>query len=61
MAITYYIVGLIGYALTALNAAGFAFDMAWVRGLSIPAVAVAVWFGVRWLRRTVMGARSEGG
>lgn len=55
-AITYYLVGLVGYGAKALKAAGVAVNADLVTGISIPLVAVAVALGVRQLRRAVTGA-----
>jgi uncharacterized membrane-anchored protein len=56
-AITYYVVGLIGYGAKAAKAAGAAVNADLVSGLSIPLVAVAVALGVRHVRRMVTGAQ----
>lgn len=58
-AITYYVVGLVGYGAKALKAAGVAVNADLVVGLSIPLVAVAVALGVRHVRRIVTGAHSR--
>jgi uncharacterized membrane-anchored protein len=55
-AITYYVVGLIGYGAKALRAAGRAVDVELVMGLSIPIVALLVAFGARFLRRRITRA-----
>jgi uncharacterized membrane-anchored protein len=55
-AITYYIVGLTGYAAKGLSAAGARLNPDLVMGLSIPVVLAAVTFGVRRLRRLVTRA-----
>ncbi len=52
-AITYYTVGLVAYALRALDAAGIHIDKDIGTGLAIPVVAVAVWFGLRRFRRSL--------
>jgi uncharacterized membrane-anchored protein len=44
-AITYYVVGLIGYAAKALHAKGYPLDYEWVEGVSIPIVLVLIGFG----------------
>lgn len=56
-AITYYTVGLVGYALRALDAAGLHVDKDIATGAAIPVVALLVWLGVRRLRRSL--ARDE--
>jgi uncharacterized membrane-anchored protein len=58
-AITYYLVGLCGYLFQALESAGVRIDKSIATGLSIPAIALGVWYGVRWFRRSL--ARAEGG
>ena len=55
-AITYYVVGLVGYGAKAVKAAGVAVDADLVTGISIPLVAIAIAFGVRHVRRVVTGA-----
>lgn len=52
-AITYYVVGLIGYAAKAVKAGGLAINVALVQGLSIPVVIVLVALGVRSIRKAV--------
>jgi uncharacterized membrane-anchored protein len=61
-AITYYVVGLVGYAAKALKSAGVVLDADLVMGISIPVVAVLAALGVRHIRRSVMRAeRSDAG
>ncbi len=50
-AISYYLVGLVGYAAKGVHAAGLAVPVDLVTGLSIPAVIVLVWYAVRRIRR----------
>ncbi len=52
-AISYYLVGLVGYAAKAVKVAGVALDVDLVTGLSIPVVVGLVGFGVWRLRRLV--------
>ncbi len=52
-AISYYLVGLVGYAAKAIKATGVALDADLVTGLSIPVVVGLVGFGVWRLRRLV--------
>ena len=52
-AITYYLVGLAGYAAKALKSAGYAVDPDIAMGLSIPLVALLAAFGIRYVRRSV--------
>jgi uncharacterized membrane-anchored protein len=52
-AITYYVVGLIGYAAKALHARGYDIDYEWVEGLSIPIVLVMIGVGTYLLKRRV--------
>lgn len=54
-AITYYLVGLVGYGAHALRASGVVLDVALTQGLAIPVVALAVWAGVRRVRRHLRG------
>ena len=51
-AITYYLVGLVGYAAKALKSAGYAIDPDIAMGLSIPLVALLAAFGIRYVRRS---------
>ena len=55
-AITYYIVGLVGYAAKGLHALGLHVSVEAVTAISIPVVAVAVAYGVRHARRIVSHA-----
>ena len=57
-AITYYVVGLIGYAAKGLKAAGVGLNPDLVMGLSIPVVALAAALGVRQIRRVVTRERA---
>lgn len=52
-AISYYLVGLVGYAAKGVKAAGLELDVDLVTGLSIPLVVGAVGFGVLRLRRHI--------
>jgi uncharacterized membrane-anchored protein len=52
-AISYYVVGLIGYGVKALKAAGVAVDPDMVTGAAIPIVAVVAALGIRHIRRVV--------
>lgn len=58
-AITYYLVGLVGYAARGLSAAGWSLDAELVMGVSIPVVAVIAALGIRYVRRTIV--RSQDG
>ena len=55
-AISYYVVGLIGYAAKATKAAGAAVNSDIVTGVAIPIVAVLAALGVRHIRRVVQRA-----
>ena len=59
-AITYYVVGLVGYAAKGLKAAGLAIDVELTVGVAIPVVAVLVALGVRSVRRSVARAERVG-
>ena len=52
-AITYYLVGLVGYAAKALKSAGYAVDAEIAMGVSIPLVALLAAVGIRYVRRSV--------
>jgi len=51
VAITYYLVGLIGYGLDAAEKAGAGVDKTLVQAVSIPFIAALIWIGIRRLRR----------
>jgi uncharacterized membrane-anchored protein len=57
-AITYYVVGLVGYAAKALKESGVHLSVELVTGASIPFVALTIWLAVRRVRRH-MGAEPE--
>ena len=57
VAITYYLLGLIGYLARALAAAGVPLQVDLVVGVAVLPVAALVWFGVRRVRRRVTKAR----
>lgn len=57
-AISYYVVGLIGYASRAVEAAGWHMPHDLLTGLAIPVVVGLVWLGIRRLRRHIV---AEGG
>ena len=59
-AISYYLVGLVGYAAKGLHAAGVPLSVELVTGVSIPLVLLAVWGGMRLLRRRLTRAGAEG-
>lgn len=52
-AITYYLVGLVGYLVDAANAAGAGLSKAVATGVAVPAAALAVWGLIHRLRRTI--------
>ncbi len=52
-AITYYLVGLVGYAAKALKSAGYAVDPDIAMGVSIPLVALLAAVGIGYVRRSV--------
>jgi len=52
-AITYYVVGLVGYAAKGLKAIGWHVDVELAMGLSIPVVALVTIIGVRHVRKVV--------
>ncbi len=52
-AVTYYIVGLVGYAAKAIKAGGVPLNTDLVMGISIPAVAAVVAYGVHRVRHSV--------
>ena len=58
-AISYYIVGLIAHAATALHGAGIRVAPELAAGLSIPLVVPLVWLGVRRLRKGIVRRERE--
>jgi len=56
-AITYYVVGLVGYAAKALKAAGAGVNPDIAMGVAIPIVAATAALGVRQIRRSVVKAQ----
>ena len=50
-AISYYVVGLLGYGLRALEAAGLHFNHDIATGAAIPLVIGGVWYGLHRFRR----------
>ena len=56
-AITYYIVGLVGYAAKGLRGAGLDVNPDLAMGISIPIVVVIVALGMRRIRKVVLRAR----
>ena len=57
-AITYYVVGLVGYAAKALKVTGYRIDPELASGIAIPIVAVLAALGIRYVRRTIQQADS---
>ena len=51
VAISYYLAGLVSYASKAVKAAGLNIDTDLVTGISVPVLALAVWMGLRQLRK----------
>jgi uncharacterized membrane-anchored protein len=49
-AISYYLVGLLGYLLKGGKAAGLAVNTDLATGIAVPVLAVMVWMGLRALR-----------
>lgn len=60
VAISYYAVGLIGYAAKALAKGGLPIDPGLAQGIAIAPVALAVWLGIRRLRTVVARRESDG-
>ncbi|HJM94053.1 MAG: DUF3422 domain-containing protein [Alphaproteobacteria bacterium] len=58
-AITYYLVSLVGYALSGLSSTGVEVDVGLVRGLSIPLLAALAWFGMHRARRAILGEGTQ--
>jgi uncharacterized membrane-anchored protein len=60
VAITYYLLGLLGHLLGAVNAAGFHVESELVLGTALPFLLALVWIGVRRLRRALMPREPRG-
>lgn len=58
-AITYYLVGLVGYGAKALKSAGVPVNVDLATGIAIPVVAVLAALGVRYVRRSIARADSR--
>jgi uncharacterized membrane-anchored protein len=52
-AISYYMIGLFGYAGKAAKAAGLPVNPDLLTGLLVPVVAVCVWLGLRRMHKTI--------
>jgi len=52
-AVTYYLVGLVGYAAKAFKSAGYALEPDIAMGVAIPFVALLAAFGIRYVRRSL--------
>ena len=52
-AITYYVVGLVGYAAKGLETAGFKLDPDLAMGVSVPVVAMLVALAIRRVRHVI--------
>ncbi|MBI2317060.1 MAG: DUF3422 domain-containing protein [Betaproteobacteria bacterium] len=57
VAITYYLVGLVGHAAKGFEAAGWAVDAEIVMAASIPLIAVLAALGIRYVRRVIVGSQ----
>lgn len=55
-AISYYLVGLFGYAGKAVKAAGWSVDADLLTGMLVPIVAGCVWFGLRRMHKNIHSA-----
>jgi len=60
-AITYYVIGLVGYLAKGLKAAGWPIDADIAMAVSIPLVAGSVWFGLRRWRANLAAGRAGTG
>jgi uncharacterized membrane-anchored protein len=58
-AVTYYVVGLVGYVAKGIKAGGANLDPDLVTGIAIPVVAVAVALGLRQVRRYLRRRRGK--
>ena len=58
-AITYYVVGLVGYLAKALKETGVGLSVEMVTGAAIPFVALVVWLAARRVRKHVEAAHDE--
>lgn len=55
VAISYYLVGLVGYGFKALKAGGVPIDLDLATGVSVPVVLALVWLALRRLRKRLTG------
>ena len=51
--LSYYLLGLIGYGLKAIKAAGYMINVELITGIAIPVVVTGVFFAVRGIRSLV--------
>jgi len=58
-AISYYLVGLVGYAAKGISAAGFPLPVDFITGISIPLVVLLVWAAVRRVRKRLGSTSAE--
>ena len=58
-AISYYLVGLLGYAAKGAKAAGLHIDTDLTTGIAVPVLAVAVWMGLRTMHRRFKSSDAE--
>ena len=58
-AITYYVVGVLGYVLSALEKAGLDFDVTIAKGIAVPIVIAIAAVGIWRIRRSVEHRRSQ--
>jgi uncharacterized membrane-anchored protein len=58
-AVTYYVVGLVGYAAKGLNAAGVGIDPDVAQGVSVPVILLLVAFGIRRIKDIVVRKRGH--
>jgi len=56
--LSYYLLGLVGYGLKGLKSTGIGINVELGIGIAIPVVLVAVFFGVRRLKRLAGHAKS---
>ncbi len=56
VAITYYLVGLVSYALKGLKATGVPVDSNIGAGIAVPVIALMVWAGVKQIRKILIGS-----
>ena len=54
-AVTYYGVGLVGYVAVSLPISDWGLSLVHIKALSVPIIAIAIWFAIRRVKRASTG------